>query len=153
MKNMAISGENGKMEKELWETAEKLRGSVEAAEYKHVVLGLIFLKYMSDAFEERRSELEELTYDSDSSYYCGDDDEEREFILNDRDEYYAENVLYVPKKAHWQGLQNNATSPKIGAKIDEAMRAIEEENPEQLKDMLHKRYSRIPQNTLEDLLK
>ena len=149
---MAINGDSGEMEKELWDTAEKLRGPVEAAEYKHVVLGLLFLKYMSDAFEKRRAELEELTHDPDSSYYCGDDEEEREYILNDRDEYYSENVLYVPEAAQWQELQNNATSPQIGAKIDEAMRAVEDENPEQLKGMMHKRYSGIPQGTLEGLL-
>lgn len=149
---MVINGDNGEMEEELWETAEKLRGPVEAAEYKHVVLGLLFLKYMSDAFEKRRQELEEQTRDPDSSYYCGDDDDEREYILNDRDEYYSENVLYVPEEAQWQELQNNATSPQIGAKIDEAMRAVEEENPEQLKGMMHKRYSGIPQDSLEGLL-
>ena len=149
---MAINGDNGEMEKELWDTAEKLRGPVEAAEYKHVVLGLLFLKYMSDAFEKRRAELEELTHDPDSSYYCGNDEEEREYILKDRDEYYSENVLYVPESAQWQKLQNNATSPQIGAKIDEAMHAVEDENPEQLKGMMHKRYSGIPQDSLEGLL-
>jgi len=149
---MAINGDNGEMETELWESAEKLRGPVESAEYKHVVLGLLFLKYMSDAFEKRRAELEELTRDTDSSYYCGDDEEERRYILNDRDEYYSKNVLYVPEEARWQELQDNATSPQIGTKIDEAMRAVEEENPEQLKGMLHKRYSSIPQDTLEGIL-
>ena len=149
---MAINGDNGEMEKELWESAEKLRGPVEAAEYKHVVLGLLFLKYMSDAFEKRRAELEELTRDPDSSYYCGDDEEERQYILNDRDEYYSENVLYVPEEARWQELQDNATSAQIGTKIDEAMRAVEEENPDQLKGMLHTRYSSIPQDTLEGIL-
>jgi type I restriction enzyme M protein len=107
---------------------------------------------MSDAFERRRAELEELTQDPDSSYYCGDDEEERRYILNDRDEYYSENVLYVPEEARWQELQDDATSPQIGTKIDEAMRAVEEENPEQLKGMLHKRYSSIPQDTLEGIL-
>jgi type I restriction enzyme M protein len=140
------------MDKELWETAEKLRGPVEAAEYKHIVLGLLFLKYMSDAFEQRRQELEELTRDPDSPYYCGDDEEEREFILTDRDEYYSENVLYVPEEARWKHLQANATSPQIGTKIDEAMRTVEDENPEQLKGLMYTRYSGIPQDTLEGLL-
>ena len=149
---MAINGDNGEMEKELWESAEKLRGPVEPAEYKHVVLGLLFLKYMSDAFEKRRAELEELTRDPESSYYCGDDEEERQYILSDGDEYYSENVLYVPEEARWQELQDNATSPQIGTKVDEAMRTVEEENPEQLKGMMYKRYSRIPQDTLEGLL-
>ncbi len=149
---MAINGDNGEFEKKLWDSAEKLRGPVEASEYKHVILGLLFLKYMSDAFEKRRIELEEVTQDPDSPYYCGDDEDERQFILNDKDEYYSENVLYVPEDAQWRKLQDNATSPQIGAKIDEAMRAVEEENPEQLKGMMHKRYSRIPQDTLEGLL-
>ncbi len=149
---MAINGDNGEIETKLWDSAEKLRGPVEAAEYKHVVLGLLFLKYMSDAFEKRRTELEELTHDPDSSYYCGDDEKERRYIINDRDEYYSQNVLYVPEKAQWSELQNNATSQQIGSKIDEAMRAVEEENPEQLKGMMHKRYSRIPQDVLEGLL-
>lgn len=149
---MAINRSNGEMDKELWETAEKLRGPVEAAEYKHIVLGLLFLKYMSDAFEQRRQELEELTRDPDSPYYCGDDEEEREFILTDRDEYYSENVLYVPEEARWKHLQANATSPQIGTKIDEAMRTVEDENPEQLKGLMYTRYSGIPQDTLEGLL-
>ncbi len=149
---MAINGDDGEFEKKLWDSAKKLRGPVEASEYKHIVLGLLFLKYMSDAFEKRRAELAELTRDSDSSYYCGDDENERRYILNDRDEYYSENVLYVPEDAQWSELQNKATSPQIGTKIDDAMRTVEEENPEQLKGMMHKRYSRIPQDTLEGLL-
>lgn len=149
---MTINGDNGELEKKLWDSAEKLRGPVEAAEYKHVVLGLLFLKYMSDAFKQRRAELEELTHDPESPYYCGDDEDERQYILNDKDEYYSENVLYVPEEARWQELQDNATSAQIGTKVDEAMRTVEEENPEQLNGMLHKRYSRIPQDTLEGLL-
>lgn len=149
---MAISGDDGEMQKQLWETAEKLRGPVEASEYKYVVLGLLFLKYMSEVFEKRRQELEELTHDPDSPYYCGDDEEEREYILNDKDEYYSENVLYVPDEAQWQEIQNNATSPQIGKKIDDAMRAVEDENPEQIKGLLHKEYSSIPSDTLEGLL-
>ncbi|MDL0145834.1 type I restriction-modification system subunit M [Halobacterium salinarum] len=149
---MAINGDDGKFEKSLWQSAEGLRGPVESAEYKHIVLGLLFEKYMSDAFEQRREELRELTYDEDSMYYCGDDDEERQFILEDKDAYHGENVFYVPEEARWEYLIDSATDPDIGAQIDDAMRAIEEENPDRLDGMLPKRYSRIPQDTLEGLL-
>jgi len=149
---MAINGDDGKFEKSLWQSAEGLRGPVESAEYKHIVLGLLFEKYMSDAFEQRREELRELTYDEDSMYYCGGDDEERHFILEDKDAYHGENVFYVPEEARWEYLIDNATDPDIGAKIDDAMRAIEDENPDRLDGMLPKRYSRIPQDTLEGLL-
>jgi len=149
---MAINDDDGKFEKSLWQSAEGLRGPVESAEYKHIVLGLLFEKYMSDAFEQRREELRELTHDEDSMYYCGDDDEERQFILEDKDAYHGENVFYVPEEARWEYLIDNATDPDIGAKIDDAMRAIEDENPDRLDGMLPKRYSRIPQDTLEGLL-
>ncbi|SEH11513.1 type I restriction enzyme M protein [Natronorubrum sediminis] len=149
---MSINGDNGDFEKSLWQSAEGLRGPVESAEYKHIVLGLLFLKYMSDAFEQRRVELRELTNDEDSMYYCGDDDEERQFILEDKDAYHGENVFYVPEEARWEQLIDNATDPDIGAQIDDAMRAIENENPDRLDGMLPKRYSRIPQDTLEGLL-
>jgi len=148
---VSINGDNGEFERGLWQSAEKLRGPVEAAEYKHVVLGLLFLKYMSDAFDRRRAELAELTRDPDSMYYCGDDGEERQFVLDDKDSYYAENVFYVPEDARWEHLQANATDSEIGVTIDDAMRAVEDEN-EQLEGMLTKQYSRIPQDTLEGLL-
>ncbi len=149
---MAINGDNGKFEKSLWQSAEGLRGPVESAEYKHIVLGLLFQKYMSDAFHQRHEELQELTYDEKSIYYCGDDDEERQFILEDKDAYHGENVFYVPEEARWEYLINNATDPDIGAQIDDSMRAIEEANPDRLDGMLPKRYTRIPQDTLEGLL-
>lgn len=149
---MSINGDDGKFEKSLWQSAEGLRGPVESAEYKHIVLGLLFQKYMSDAFQQRREELRELTHDEDSMYYCGDDDEERRFILEDKDAYHGENVFYVPEEARWEHLIDNATNPDIGAKIDDAMRAIEDENLDRLDGMLPKRYSRIPQDTLEGLL-
>lgn len=149
---MAINGDDGEFEKSLWQSAEGLRGPVESAEYKHIVLGLLFGKYMSDAFDQRREGLRELTHDEDSMYYCGNDDEERQFILEDKDAYHGENVFYVPEEARWEHLIDNATNPDIGAKIDDAMRAIEDENPDRLDGMLPKRYSRIPQDTLEGLL-
>lgn len=149
---MSINGENGEFEKKLWQSAEGLRGPVESAEYKHIVLGLLFLKYMSDAFEDRREELIQLTHDEDSDFYCGDNDQERQFILEDIDSYRAENVFYVPEDARWQTLVERATHPDIGTQIDDAMRAVEKKNPDRLDGMLPKRYSRIPQDTLEGLL-
>jgi type I restriction enzyme M protein len=149
---MSINGNNGEFEKSLWQSAEGLRGPIESAEYKHIVLGLLFEKYMSDAFQQRHEELRKLTYDEDSMYYCGDDDEERQFILQDKDAYHGENVFYVPEKARWEYLIDNATDPDIGTQVDDAMRAIEEENLDRLNGMLPKRYSRIPQDTLEGLL-
>ena len=138
---MAIAGNsNGELEKKLWETAEKLRGPVDPSNYKDFALGLLFLKSMSDSFEKRRQELEEKTRDPDSRYYT-EDEQEREYILTDKDEYRRENVFYLPEEARWQYFVDNATDPQIGKKIDDAMRSIEEENP-RLKGILPKGYSR-----------
>jgi len=98
------------------------------------------LKSMSDSFEARREELEEKTRDQDSRYYT-EDEKEREYILTDKDEYKRENVFYLPEEARWQYFVDNATDPQIGKKIDDAMRAIEDENP-RLKGILPKGYSR-----------
>jgi type I restriction enzyme M protein len=99
-------------EEKLWQAADKLRGHLDAAEYKHVVLGLIFLKYISDAFNELYEKLAEDEYA---------DPEER-------DEYKAENIFYVPQPARWLHFQSNAKNIKIGQLIDEGMDAIEKEN-------------------------
>ena len=150
---MDIAGDsNGELEKKLWGTAEKLRGPVDPSEYKDYTLGLLFLKKMSEAFDERRQELEEKTRDPDSAYYV-EDEEEREYILTDKDEYTRENVFYIPEEARWDYLVNNATDPQIGQEIDEAMRAVEEENP-RLKGMLPKGFSRstLPHDSLEGLI-
>ncbi|MFN3956237.1 MAG: type I restriction-modification system subunit M [Tepidimonas ignava] len=112
-------------EAELFKAADKLRGNMEPSDYKHVVLGLIFLKYISDAFEARHQAL--LTEDPAAA--------------EDRDEYLAENVFWVPKEARWSHLQANAKKPTIGTLIDDAMRAIEKEN-ESLKGVLPKDYAR-----------
>ena len=138
---MAIAGNsNGELEKKLWETAEKLRGPVDPSEYKDFALGLLFLKSMSDSFEARKQELEEKTRDEDSRYYT-EDEKEREYILEDKDEYKRENVFYLPEGTRWQHFVDNATDPQIGKKIDDAMRTIEDENP-RLKGILPKGYSR-----------
>ena len=117
------------LEKQLWKAADKLRKNIDAAEYKHVVLGLIFLKYISDAFEGLYEKLKK-----GEGEYAGADPE-------DRDEYRAENVFFVPPEARWAFLQAEAKKPKIGIIVDAAMDAIEKENPS-LKDVLPKVYAR-----------
>ena len=104
-------------EAKLWLAADKLRNNMDAAEYKHVVLGLIFIKYISDAFEEMRTKL--LAGEGD---YAGSDPE-------DADEYRAENVFWVPKEARWSHLQANAKQPTVGKVVDDAMVALERDNP------------------------
>ena len=124
----------------LYQAADKLRSNLDAAEYKHVVLGLIFLKYISDAFEERHDLLLKESADPHSQYYIKEETA-RYQIAEDRDEYLAENIFYVPEKARWGYLQANAKQPKIGTLIDNAMIAIEQENP-RLKGVLPKNYAR-----------
>jgi len=117
------------LEKQLWKAADKLRKNIDAAEYKHIVLGLIFLKYISDAFEELHEKLK-----SGAGEYAGADPE-------DRDEYKAENVFFVPPSARWSYLQSRAKLPEIGKDVDEAMDVIERDNPS-LKDVLPKVFAR-----------
>ncbi len=113
------------IEKELWQSAEALRSNMDAAEYKHVVLGLLFLKYISDVFEEHHARLQnEPLADPE-----------------DPDEYLAENIFWVPPEARWAVLQENARQPDIGVRVDQAMEAIERDNPS-LKDVLPKNYAR-----------
>ena len=119
----------------LWKAADKLRGSMDSSEYKHVVLGLIFLKYVEDAFEERRSTLRtELEADG----ITGDQADE---LLESRDEYTAEGVFWVPPEARWGYLRENAKQPGIGKLIDNAMDLIELDNPS-LRGVLPKTYAR-----------
>jgi len=127
-------------EQKLWLTADKLRGTMDSAEYKHTVLGLIFLKYISDSFESRKSWLVRETADSKSQYYVAKE-AQRSKVLEDRDEYTSENVFWVPVKARWESIQNQAKQPTIGKTIDDAMDLIEKENPS-LRGILPKNYSR-----------
>ena len=115
-------------EAELWRMADTLRGSMDAAEYKHVVLGLIFLKYISDAFEETRARLEANQHLTGAS-------------PDDPDEYRADNIFWVPAEARWQQVQVQARQPTIGQTVDTAMVAIERDNPS-LRDVLPKEYAR-----------
>lgn len=129
--------------KELWEACDRLRGSVESAEYKHLVLGLVFLKYISDSFERRRAVLETATREEGNDLYT-EDEEERAEVLEDRDEYISENVFWVPKKARWSTLLAAATQPDIGEQIDGALGEIEKANEEQLRGVLPRIYARAP---------
>lgn len=122
---MAISTTNVGFEEQLWQAADKLRSNMDAAEYKHVVLGLIFLKYVSDSFKEKYEMLKAEGY--------GDEE--------DRDEYIAENIFWVPKEARWENIKAHATSTDIGEIIDKAMESVEKEN-DNLKGILTKNYSR-----------
>ncbi|MDD3651307.1 class I SAM-dependent DNA methyltransferase, partial [Immundisolibacter sp.] len=112
-------------EAELFKAADKLRGNMEPSDYKHVVLGLVFLKYISDAFDAKHRAL--LAEDPR--------------VAEDRDEYLADNIFWVPPAARWSHLQANAKRPEIGSLIDDAMRAIERDN-ESLKGVLPKDYAR-----------
>jgi len=120
---------NPTLEQTLWQTADKLRKNMDAAEYKHIALGLIFLKYISDAFAELYAKLQ-----AGQGEYAGADPE-------DSDEYRAENVFFVPEAARWPFLQSKAKDPQIGRLIDEAMDAIEKQNSI-LKGVLPKVYAR-----------
>ena len=121
------SGATTGYETALWAMADTLRGSMDAAEYKHVVLGLIFLKYISDAFEEMHSRLEgEVAQGADPE---------------DPDEYRAQNIFWVPPEARWSHLKSQARQPTLGQLVDGAMASIERDNPV-LKDVLPKDYAR-----------
>ena len=144
-KNKRKSKPNGNgatlgFEATLYQAADKLRNNLDAAEYKHVVLGLIFLKYISDRFEERHDFLLKQSANSESEYYLEEESFRYEFV-EDRDEYIAENIFYVPTKARWSYLQDKAKTPEIGIIIDNAMIEIEDENP-RLKGVLPKNYAR-----------
>lgn len=131
----ATTGEPLGFEDVLWKAADKLRGSMDASEYKHVVLGLIFLKYVEDAFEERRAALRaELEAD-------GITGEQAEELLESRDEYTAEGVFWVPPEARWGYLRERAKQPEIGKLIDNAMDLIEIDNAS-LCGVLPKTYAR-----------
>jgi type I restriction enzyme M protein len=128
------------LEASLWESANKLRSNMDAAEYKHVVLGLIFLKYVSDVFARRKSELEAAVNDPKSDYFMPTE-AARNSILESRDEYLSEGVFWVPEGHRWEDLRSAAKQSDIGSRIDSAMDEIEKENPT-LKGVLPKNYAR-----------
>ena len=167
------------LEKKLWTAADKLRSNLDAAVYKHVVLGLIFLKYVSDAFEERQKELHEQFQNPDHDYYMAPEDYADDYAghlaaeLEVRDYYTEKNVFWVPLEARWQTLRDCAQLPpkaplpwnkpgkdepedmrSVGWLIDNAMEAIERENEKKLKNVLNKDFARtqIDSHKLADLI-
>src|SRR3972149_5633406 len=127
-KDKKNSGAGLGLEQKLWQAADALRNNMDAAEYKHVVLGLIFLKYISDAFEAKHAEL-------DAQKKQGADPE-------DPDEYRAASIFWVPKEARWQHLKASAPQPTVGTTVDDARSAIERGNPSR-KAVLPKEYARV----------
>ncbi|MDQ5879641.1 MAG: type restriction enzyme protein, partial [Pseudomonadota bacterium] len=167
------------LEKKLWTAADKLRSSLDASVYKHVVLGLIFLKYVSDAFEERQKELREQFQNPNHDYYMPPEDYADDYEgylaaeLEVRDYYTEKNVFWVPLEARWQTLRDCAQLPpktplrwnkpgkdepeemrSVGWLIDNAMEAIERENEKKLKNVLNKDFARtqIDSHKLADLI-
>jgi len=142
------------IKKTLWATADKLRANMDAAEYKHIVLGLIFVKYISDTFQTRRAELTRKFADVNDSYYLPDADQALiNDDLEDRDYYKEVNVFWVPEAARWESLRAQAKQADIGKRIDDALSLIETENPK-LKGILDKRYARVqlPDGKLGELV-
>lgn len=133
--------------KELWSAADRLRGNIDASEYKHIVLGLLFLKYISDAFYKRREQLLEWVADPKNKDYFVKNPKMREVIANDKDQYLGHGIAYVPEKARWEYLREFAMRDTIAKKIEEAMEALEVENPKQLRGVLPK--DRYLRTTLE----
>jgi type I restriction enzyme M protein len=131
-------------EKELWAAADKLRGNIDPSEYKYIVLGLIFLKYVSDSFYQQRQKLQKLMNDSSEKEYFIPNPKAREKMLEDREMYKRESIFYIPEVARWEFLRSKASLPDIAKYIEEAMEAIEKENPEQLSGVLPKNFVRIP---------
>ncbi len=141
-KNNNRTGSLG-FESRLWDAADLLRSNMDPSEYKHVVLGLIFLKYIEDAFEARKQVLTDMVCEPTGEYYVeGHEDQQLELteLFDDRDEFVSENVFWVPPEARWSYIRAHAKQPDIGKIIDNAMDAIERENPT-LKGVLPKIYA------------
>src|SRR5690606_13647345 len=127
--SMASAQADITFEKELFEAANRMRATVAPADYKHIVLPLIFLRYLSIRYEKRRRELEQMVRDPGSPYYF-ENPEDANLILEDRDSYIAERVYVVPEQARWSYIVKNAKQPNIKEILDNAMKLIEDENPE-----------------------
>ena len=125
----------------LWKSADKLRAQMDAAEYKHIVLGLIFLKYISDSFTAQQDKIREMVSDPNSDYFISEDPSEYESELEERDYYAQDNVFWVPKESRWETLRSKAKQSDIGSLVDDAMTAIETEN-QSLRGKLDKRFGR-----------
>ena len=142
------------IQKKLWAAADKLRANMDAAEYKHIVLGMIFLKYISDSFQAHSDSLEARFTNPDDEYFLQDaTPEELAEELEERDYYLESNVFWVPEDARWENLRSQAKQADIGRRIDDALSLIESENPK-LKGILDKRYARaqLPQGKLGELV-
>jgi type I restriction enzyme M protein len=131
---------DNEIKKTLWATADKLRSNMDAAEYKHIVLGLIFLRYVSDSFAEHRAALERRFADPHDEYFI-EDEALRAGDLEERDYYTAANVFWVPGEARWERIREQAKQPTLGTIIDNALVEIEKENT-RLKGILDKRFAR-----------
>jgi type I restriction enzyme M protein len=129
-------------EKELWAAADKLRGNIDVSEYKNIVLGLLFLKYISDAFYKRREELDALTRNKKNEDFYVADDKARAQILETKDFYKSAGVFYVPEKSRWEFLQTKTMQSDVGQVLDKAMDYIEEDNRAELEGVLPKVYTR-----------
>lgn len=137
----------------LWKAADKLRAQMDAAEYKHIVLGLIFLKYISDTFEAQQGKVRQLLSNPDSECFISKNPDEYQAYLEERDYYTQDNVFWVPQEARWSKLCAQAKQPDIGSRIDGAMTAIENENSS-LRGKLDKRFGRaqLGQGILGELI-
>jgi type I restriction enzyme M protein len=141
------------LEDKLWETAEQLRGSVEVSEYKYIALGLMFLKFISDRYEERRKELLEETKTPKSENYC-ENEKDRQYILNQKDQYSSKGVFFLKEEDRWSDLTKIVASEKnLGIKIDQMLMQIEKDN-ESLENVLPKIFSgsTIPNQNLQQLI-
>lgn len=130
-------------EKELWMAADKLRGNVDVSEYKNIVLGLLFLKYISDSFYKRREVLAELTKDPKNEDFYVPTEDARKAILETKDFYTSEGVFYVPEKSRWEFLQTKTMNSDLGKILDTAMELIEKDNPVQLENVLPRVYTKV----------
>ena len=137
----------------LWKSADKLRAQMDAAEYKHIVLGLIFLKYISDTFVKQQENVRNMVSEPSSDYFVSEDPAEYSAELEERDYYIQDNVFWVPLEARWETLRSKAKQPDIGSLVDGAMTAIENENPT-LRGKLDKRFGRaqLGQGVLGELI-
>ena len=137
----------------LWKSADKLRAQMDAAEYKHIVLGLIFLKYISDTFVKQQQKVRNMVSEPTSDYFVSEDPAEYGAELEERDYYIQDNVFWVPAQARWESLRAKAKQPDLGSLIDSAMTLIENENPP-LRGKLDKRFGRaqLSQGVLGELV-
>ena len=144
---------NGDLKKKLWAAADKLRAQMDAAEYKHIVLGLIFLKYISDTFIRQQTNVRQMVSDRKSDYFVSEDPAVYEVEVEERDYYIQDNVFWVPQEARWESLRAKAKQPDIGSLIDKAMTAIEKDNLP-LRGKLDKRFGRaqLGQGVLGELI-